>query len=216
MGGLASSVIAAVKSQVGLGEYPNGSNRNFISQWYGLIGPWCAMTISWGAAHGGFSPDGGNTLVVPGMRQTTAKGWAYVPYLHSSFADAGRLVAGPAPGDVFMLRDLSHTGYVDTVDWGSKTFSTVEGNYQNRLAMVRRTFSSCYFGRFPYSTPTPPPPQEDDLTGPQAQQLADVHRFLFTPQTQDGKNGHDLLIDTYANANNVVRDVADIKRKLGA
>lgn len=45
--GVKGVVKLAEKSVGRYPEVPNGSNRNAITDWYGMIGPWCAMFISW-------------------------------------------------------------------------------------------------------------------------------------------------------------------------
>src|SRR2546429_175617 len=36
---------------LGTGEYPPGSNHNFVTVWYGVDAPWCDMAVSYAAAH---------------------------------------------------------------------------------------------------------------------------------------------------------------------
>lgn len=42
------------RAVLGTGESPPGSNQNKISAWYGMIGPWCAMTVTYCLARAGF------------------------------------------------------------------------------------------------------------------------------------------------------------------
>lgn len=63
------AVIAKGLSQVGISESPPYSNRTPYTAWYGLVGPWCAMFVSWCFTFGG-SP-------LPPIR--TSKGFAYCP-----------------------------------------------------------------------------------------------------------------------------------------
>src|SRR5918998_1506058 len=86
--GTASAVLDFFVRNDGLGEDPDGSNHNWITEWYGVTGPWCAMTVSRALLEGGFSRDGEH-VEVPGVEQTTHKGWAYVPYIRKNFDDAG-------------------------------------------------------------------------------------------------------------------------------
>jgi peptidoglycan hydrolase-like protein with peptidoglycan-binding domain len=62
-------VLATAALQRGISESPPFSNRTKFSTWYGLIGPWCAMFVSWVFWHAGFR--------LPAIR--TAKGFAYCP-----------------------------------------------------------------------------------------------------------------------------------------
>ena len=49
------------------------------------------MTVSRALLEGGFTRDGVH-VEVPGVEQTTHKGWAYVPYLGKNFKDTGRFL----------------------------------------------------------------------------------------------------------------------------
>lgn len=40
-------------SKLGETEHPANSNKSYASLWYGLIGAWCAMAVSWAASHAG-------------------------------------------------------------------------------------------------------------------------------------------------------------------
>lgn len=77
----------------GMKEHPAGSNISTVSKWYGLTGPWCAMTGIWAYALAGskvFTKANGHKY-----------NWAYVPNI---VADARRGVHGltllhePTPG----------------------------------------------------------------------------------------------------------------------
>lgn len=121
-------------SQIGTKESPADSNRVKYSYWYGIIGSWCAMFVTW-------------CYVQAGSKRTFVKGhrYAYVPYM-----------VGDARGNDYRLTRLSkdevrrgdivtydwdgggqsgsmyasdHTGLFD--EWINKsagTFKTVEGN----------------------------------------------------------------------------------------
>lgn len=45
--GLGAKMYSIASSQVGTFESPSGSNRCKYTAWYGLVGPWCAMFLSW-------------------------------------------------------------------------------------------------------------------------------------------------------------------------
>src|SRR6266516_2610541 len=66
--GLRDRVLSRARSQLGIHEDPFGSNRTPYSEWYGLIGPWCAMFVSWCFFNEG--------LPLPA---STSKGFAYTP-----------------------------------------------------------------------------------------------------------------------------------------
>jgi peptidoglycan hydrolase-like protein with peptidoglycan-binding domain len=162
----ADGVLNAARSKLGLGENPPGSNHNEITEWYGAgNGAWCAMFVSWSLAHAGFSADGGQTLVVPGVVQTTHKGWAYVPYLLNDFRSAGWEVSSPQPGDIVTYdwdgdNVPDHTGLVESV-LGDGSIFAIEGNTSadevQRMHRVRSLVAG--FCRVPYDglQPVPPP-----------------------------------------------------------
>lgn len=117
-----------LRPHVGDTEKPAGSNRvEWASEWYGLIGPWCAM-----AATRAFV-EAGSKVFARGER------WAYVPYivhdaihglngLRRTFAPKkGHLVCYDWTGDgVF-----DHVGIVDDPPLSIATgaaFTTLEGN----------------------------------------------------------------------------------------
>lgn len=62
-------IIARAISQLGLSESPAYSNRTPYSTWYGVIGPWCAMFVSWCFFFSGLP-----------LKISTEKGFAYCPY----------------------------------------------------------------------------------------------------------------------------------------
>ena len=135
------AAIAFMRAHEGLGESPAGSNHNEITDWYGMDGPWCAMTVSRALCEAGFTTNG-DDVVVPGVRTTTAHGWAYVPYMLNDFRDAGRADHNPHPGDVVIfdwdddgLAD--HVGLVERVE-GDGTVWTYEGNRNDVLEHVHR------------------------------------------------------------------------------
>lgn len=64
-----AKLLATAAAQAGISESPPFSNRTKFSTWYGLIGPWCAMFVSWVFWHAGHR--------LPAIR--TPKGFAYCP-----------------------------------------------------------------------------------------------------------------------------------------
>lgn len=141
MMGSADAALAFMRANEGLGETPDGSNHNEITEWYGMDGPWCAMTVSRALCKAGFTTDG-NNVVIPGVRTTTARGWAYVPYLLNDFRDAGRADGNPHPGDIVVFDwdadgMADHVGMVDAVE-PDGTVWTYEGNRRDILDHVHR------------------------------------------------------------------------------
>ena len=136
----AEDALRFMRAHEGLGESPAGSNHNEITDWYGFTGPWCAMTVSKALFEAGFR--NGDSISVPGVRTTTRKGWAYVPYLLNDFRDAGRADNDPRPGDLVIF-DWDHDGLSDHVGMVERvepdgTVWTYEGNRNDHLVHVHR------------------------------------------------------------------------------
>jgi CHAP domain/Putative peptidoglycan binding domain len=111
------------KRHVGVKENPAGSNRVLFSNWYALIGPWCAMFVTYCGVHAG----------APQFKRGNR--WAYVPYVVSD-ARAGRnglaITYQPKQGDLVCFdwdRDgvADHIGFFDRWLDGGR-FKTLEGN----------------------------------------------------------------------------------------
>lgn len=166
------SVLARLRTYVGTGETPPGSNDNFIVRWYNSNveaigkGPWCEMTNTWAMWTSGF--------------KELKKGRAYTPW---ACEDAQKGVNGSswhwgthgmrAGDEVYYdwaghkgdTKYVDHTGTVEKI-MGDGTFYVFEGNKNNRLVRIRRdgTFVVGYI-RFDWSrvapvvvTPQPPKP----------------------------------------------------------
>lgn len=143
------AVLRVAQSHIDAGARETGTNVSMFGAWYGMQDQWCAMFVSFCLSHGGFSDDGGNTCHVPGVTQTTRKGWAFVPYMRDSFAAIGRRFSTPEVGDIFCINSSMHTGLVAEVR--ATTFVSAEGNFNDRTANVERSIGSCYYLRPPYS-----------------------------------------------------------------
>jgi hypothetical protein len=109
----------------GVSEQPAGSNKVVFSNWYGIIGPWCAMFVTYCMV------SAGSKAFEKGNR------WAYCPFI---LADAkahrnGICIVEPKnmrAGDV-VLFDWNLDGTPDHVGMTTsamtgKTFTTIEGN----------------------------------------------------------------------------------------
>lgn len=157
VGGVATAegVVAFAQDEVDAGhaEDPMGSNRTKYGAWWGVQDQWCAMFVSFCLAHAGFSDDEGDTCSVPGLTQTTEKGWAFVPYMRDSFAAVGRRFSTPEAGDIFCVNSHGHTGLVAEVR--ATSFISAEGNFGDRTDNVERSIDSCYYLRPPYSEVMP-------------------------------------------------------------
>lgn len=113
---------------IGIKEDPAGSNIVMFSKWYGLIGAWCAMFVTYN-----YSMVGSKAF------DKNASRWAYCPFLLAD-AKAGRnwvkevSATNVAPGDV-VLYDWDGDGVADHVGlfekWSDKKktkFTAIEGN----------------------------------------------------------------------------------------
>jgi len=123
---LREKALAWMTTKLGTKENPAGSNRiDWASEWYGLIGPWCAMAVTRAYVEAGSQS----------FRRTQR--YAYVPYIvNDARAGANNLTLTntPQPGDL-VCYDWEGNGVADHVglfeSWiavGSGTFKAVEGN----------------------------------------------------------------------------------------
>lgn len=214
----ADQTLRVAQTYIDVASVPRGSHHNQFTQWYhkGDIA-WCAIYVSWVLAHAGFSADDGITLSVPGVEQTTPKGWSYVPYLLNMFRDAGRVTSTPEPGDVIAFfwydnHEPDHTGFVESVNPDGSYYS-IEGNHNDAVNRVlRQRWITAQFCKVPYAgsaVPVPLPPlpagvppfpgycsfgSVDDATRQVQQRLSDRGWRL----TVDGNFGGETLAVTRA------------------
>lgn len=163
----AEEAIASFAEWDGTAEYPPGSNANWLTEWYGMGSvAWCAITVSRALIAAGFGTP--SRIDVPGVRTTSAKGWAYCPYVESDFRAAGRWFSDPEPGDLVLFDWdddgwADHVGMVATVESDGSIYSW-EGNTDEGVVRLKHR-SRRYtrgFARPPYSDPQPQPSQEDE------------------------------------------------------
>jgi hypothetical protein len=117
------------RTQIGVKESPYGSNQTKYCDWYGMVGPWCAMFATWcfELAAQGMGKDS------PSFVRGTY--YAYVPYIVSDARSGKRglqTTGSPVPGDL-VCYDWSGDGVYDHVglfeNWtGGRTFEALEGN----------------------------------------------------------------------------------------
>jgi CHAP domain len=117
------------KKWIGTKESPAGSNKVEFSRWYGMVGPWCAMFVTYCYEHGARGIGKDSPTFMRGSR------YAYVPYVLND-ARNGRnglsLTSTPEAGDLVIYdwnRDANpdHIGIFEK--WVSATqFSAREGN----------------------------------------------------------------------------------------
>jgi hypothetical protein len=113
-------------SQLGVKESPSNSNQCKYTDWYGMIGPWCAMFVTWCDQLGGD----------PTLSFARGSRYAYCPYIVSD-ARLGKnglsVVSTPKPGDL-VLYDWSwdgehdHIGLVEDPPDSDGDFTAIEGN----------------------------------------------------------------------------------------
>jgi hypothetical protein len=162
--GTAKGALDFLRANLGLGETPEGSNRNFITEQFfeGAGRPseltagafaWCGATVSLALNTAWGSP---REWRVPGVRASYRSGTAHVPSLRTFFVQAKRFDDKPRVGDVMIYGpgdpEGSHAGLVEEVlDDG--TVITLDGNWSDKLVRVRRSPADIVgFGHPPYST----------------------------------------------------------------
>jgi peptidoglycan hydrolase-like protein with peptidoglycan-binding domain len=153
--GTAEGMIAQARALLGVREEPPGSNRNLVTRWYGMTGPWCDMSISFAAGHSD------NLDAVLGK-------FAWTVAHAKAFRDHGRFhygLGGCRRGDILFLdwsgrRSLDGIDHVALVEAAHSdgTVTTLEGNTSDRF-MRRVRDASCVvgYGRPLYRDSTPMP-----------------------------------------------------------
>lgn len=180
----AQATVNLAVSQQGVAEHPPGSNRVAYSEWYGLVGPWCAMFLSWVTAHAGV-------------------GWYRFASTAASVASARRAnrlvpVDQARTGDVLVrlyTKTTGHTGMAcEPVGRSGKgTVVTIEGNTSGgndrdggSVQVRRRSISWWHYAiRLDYDQ-APPPPKGNDVATERGR-VAELQRLLGV--TADGDFG---------------------------
>ncbi len=132
--GLRAVAYARAELALGVREIPDGSNDSPDIARYRRavigsdVGPWCAYFASWVARQAGFPIGQGG------------QGMGYVPDIPGWARAAGRWIPASrhdlvAAGDLIVFS--GHVGVVEAVR-GAAGFTTIEGNYSNRLSRVQR------------------------------------------------------------------------------
>jgi len=119
---LRQTALAKSVSQIGTKESPAGSNQCKYCDWYGMVGPWCAMFVTWCYETCGDSP-----AFVKGSR------YAYVPYVVSDAQNSRyglSVTSSPIPGDLVCYDwdggDYDHIGIFESGN--SNNWNAIEGN----------------------------------------------------------------------------------------
>lgn len=155
MTGTAADVIREARKSLGTGEYPPGSNSNYIVTWYNENvarigrGPWCDMSVTMWGAKAAISDKVGK--------------FAYTVYHAQWFEKRGQWHSGTAgirAGDVVFfdwggsrrIGNIDHVGIVERVE--GDEVHTIEGNSHDMCRReVRDSTYICGYGRPAYATP---------------------------------------------------------------
>jgi peptidoglycan hydrolase-like protein with peptidoglycan-binding domain len=169
-------VLKIAAGELGKKESPADSNVCKYSRWYPMVGPWCAMFVSWVLDKSG----------IDGYKH------AYTPAGAELFRSQGRWTQNPRPGDIAYfdfpdsLPRIQHVGFVESVS--GSVITTIEGNtsagtsgsQDNGGGVFRRDRARSLivgFGRPPYS-------KGGDVEDPQSE-LAKRNWFSLDDQGAD-------------------------------
>lgn len=111
------AMLDIARSQLGVSENPPYSNQVLYSDWYGMVGPWCDMFVSWCAAQSGNAEAVGR--------------FAYTPSHEAWFRSHGREVPirDAQPGDIVFFNFIGRTSHVGIVEANhGDGLITIEGN----------------------------------------------------------------------------------------
>jgi peptidoglycan hydrolase-like protein with peptidoglycan-binding domain len=115
-------VLKIAKGELGTKESPADSNVCKYSRWYPMVGPWCAMFVSWVL----------DKADIEGYKH------AFTPAGAELFKSQGRWTQNPRPGDVAYfdfpdsLPRIQHVGFVEKVS--GSVLTTIEGNTSSGAA----------------------------------------------------------------------------------
>lgn len=128
---------------IGTKENPFGSNRCKFSEWYGMVGPWCAMFATYCYEISAQNVGKDSPSFVKGMY------YAYVPYILSDAKEKKRglsVTTSPQQGDL-VLYDWNrnhvpdHVGIFESgnaTNWVAIEGNTSQGNNSNGGEVMRR------------------------------------------------------------------------------
>lgn len=121
---LREKAFAESVKHLGVKESPRDSNKVLFSDWYGMVGPWCAMFVTF-------------CYVKAGSRAAFKQGrnWAFCPFMLAN-ARAGEnhlsVTKNPQRGDVVLYgfgdSVAKHIGLFERFTDGSGNFTAIEGN----------------------------------------------------------------------------------------
>jgi hypothetical protein len=117
-------MIAEAAKWIGTKESPPNTNHVKFTAWYGMVGPWCAMFVTWCG------------VTVNSKAFVRGQRYAYVPYVVND-GRAGRnglaVTYKPLKGDLVCFdwngdKIADHIGFFDHWITQGKEFATIEGN----------------------------------------------------------------------------------------
>ena len=160
-----TQTIALARSFKGISESPAYSNNVVFSRWYGMIGPWCAMYVSYVLYHSGHR-----------LPIRTYKGFSYCPDVVNWAQKNGRWTTSRSqakPGDLILFsfggRRADHIGFVAgrlpdgrmvTIEGNTGSNNRDGGSVQER----HRNSGIIGFVRLDYPSAPPPIPAWPKLT----------------------------------------------------
>ena len=159
----AQDVLNVARSLIGVKEVPDGSNiAPPITDWAASIGwepgyAWCAYFVSYLYYH----VDGGPILI---HNKPTGYSGGFL-YIGRQY---GEEVFSPVVGAINVMDwdggMTDHVGIVERVN-SDGTWTNIEGNHQNQVMRVNRSFSNGnhWFVLPKYSSPVPPPPPKKEV-----------------------------------------------------
>lgn len=131
--------LSEMQKMVGMREIPPSSNRCPVTSWYGLVGPWCAMGVSYAYVKAG------SVAFAKGKRHAAC-------FAIIADARAGRngfsLTRHPLPGDLVLMRwpgskwEADHVGMVERADAGA--LITIEANTSPGVSGSQDNGGGCY------------------------------------------------------------------------
>jgi hypothetical protein len=121
---LREKAFAEAVKHLGVKESPPNSNRVLFSDWYGMVGPWCAMFVTFCYVQSGSQV---------AFRQ--GRNWAFCPFMLAN-ARAGEnhlaVTKKPERGDIVLYgfggSVAKHIGLFERFTDGAGNFTAVEGN----------------------------------------------------------------------------------------
>jgi peptidoglycan hydrolase-like protein with peptidoglycan-binding domain len=149
-----AAIVSTLESLIGLGESPDGSNHNKITEWYGIgNGAWCAMTIAYAFDQNGVD-----------LRGVMTEDWAWTPAAVQAAKDKGMWhngLDGVQIGDsVFYKIPGGDAGIVNHVATWAGNGVTIDGNWGNHVVRVEHDPDLVVgYIRYPFADgPTAPVP----------------------------------------------------------